>query len=362
MIDERLLRSEERVVLTLRDLYRRHGYACFKMSKFEEYDLYGQNKDFLVSDSVITFTDTDGKLMALKPDVTLSIVKNHRDGTEQRVYYDENVYRISKSTHNYRELLQTGLEAMGRLSEFDLTEVAELAAQSLAAVSPDAVLTLSDLGVLNAALAPVESGEQRAALLGCLQRKNAHGISELCRTFGLGTGIGERLALLAQSGTTEIPDALWRQFADGPAAEALTRLERIAERVRKSTPVRITFDFSLVSDMNYYNGIVFRGYLRGIPAPVLRGGQYDKLMQKLGKSDGAIGFAVYLDLLERLTETDPYDADVLLLYAPDAPVEAVRAEAEALRAAGKSVCARVNEPEGMRFREILRAEGGGKND
>ena len=82
MIDERLLRSEERVVLTLRDLYRRHGYTCFKMSKFEEYDLYGQNKDFLVSDSVITFTDTDGKLMALKPDVTLSIVKNHRDGAE----------------------------------------------------------------------------------------------------------------------------------------------------------------------------------------------------------------------------------------------------------------------------------------
>ena len=56
-----------------------------------------------------------------------------------------------------------------------------------------------------------------------------------------------------------------------------------------------------------------------------------------------------------------HDADVLLLYAPDTPVETVRAKAEALREAGKSVCARVSEPEGMRFREILRAEGGGEN-
>ena len=76
MIDEKLLKSEERAIFNLRSLYRKYGYAPFKMSKFEEYDLYVRNKDFLVSDRVITFNDTNGKLMALKPDVTLSIVKN----------------------------------------------------------------------------------------------------------------------------------------------------------------------------------------------------------------------------------------------------------------------------------------------
>ena len=69
----------ERIALSLRDLYGRYGYRQYKMSKFEEYDLYARNKDFLISDSVITFTDTDGKLMALKPDVTLSIVNNSMD-------------------------------------------------------------------------------------------------------------------------------------------------------------------------------------------------------------------------------------------------------------------------------------------
>ena len=70
------LKREEAAVYRLRGLYEAYGYSQYKMSKFEEYDLYVQNKSFLVSDHIITFTDTSGKLMALKPDVTLSIVKN----------------------------------------------------------------------------------------------------------------------------------------------------------------------------------------------------------------------------------------------------------------------------------------------
>ena len=66
----------EKVGFRLRSLYNGFGYSQYKMNKFEEYDLYAQNKDFLMSDSAITFLDTNGKLMALKPDVTLSLVKN----------------------------------------------------------------------------------------------------------------------------------------------------------------------------------------------------------------------------------------------------------------------------------------------
>lgn len=77
--DESILKSDERAIYGLRSLYRKHGYTQYKMSKFEEYDLYSENKDFLVSDGVITFNDTNGKLLALKPDVTLSILKNFKD-------------------------------------------------------------------------------------------------------------------------------------------------------------------------------------------------------------------------------------------------------------------------------------------
>ena len=72
------LKRDEAAVYRLRELYESRGYARYKMSKFEEYDLYVQNKSFLVSDHVITFTDLGGRLLALKPDVTLSMVKNCR--------------------------------------------------------------------------------------------------------------------------------------------------------------------------------------------------------------------------------------------------------------------------------------------
>ena len=73
------IKSDERIIFELRSIYNHFGYSRYRMSKFEEYELYLHNKDFLISDSVITFTDTNGRLMALKPDVTLSIVKNSRD-------------------------------------------------------------------------------------------------------------------------------------------------------------------------------------------------------------------------------------------------------------------------------------------
>ena len=109
MMTDGIWKSEERAQFALRSLYHRYGYAPYKMSHFEEYDLYVRNKDFLVSDQIITFSGAGGQLLALKPDVTLSIVKNapQTPGVVQKVYYSENVYR------DYREIMQTGLGVRG---------------------------------------------------------------------------------------------------------------------------------------------------------------------------------------------------------------------------------------------------------
>jgi ATP phosphoribosyltransferase regulatory subunit len=154
MTTKNLLKNEEAAVFELRKLYSSFGYQQFKMSKFEEYDLYVRNKSFLVSDHIITFTDTNGKLMALKPDVTLSIVKNSKDvpGCVQKVYYNENVYRVSGSSRSYKEIMQVGLECLGDIDDYAISEVVMLAAESLARISPDFVLDISHLGLLSAAI------------------------------------------------------------------------------------------------------------------------------------------------------------------------------------------------------------------
>lgn len=300
LIDDGVLSAEEKICLRLRSLYRKYGYSCFKMSKFEEYDLYGKNKDFLISDSVITFTDTNGKLMALKPDVTLSIIKNSPAETQgvSRLYYNENVYRISESTKRFKELMQVGLECIGNVTEKETGEAAELAALSLKEISSDSILVLSHLGILSAALAGVKTGaEEFAALLG---EKNVHGVKELCVKTGADESTAALLTFLAQA-YGEYGDIIARLktfTAEKSALAAAEELEKVCARA-ENTGVKTRVDLSLSGDMNYYNGIVFKGYVNGVPTRILSGGQYDGLMAKMGKKDKAVGFAVYADLLER---------------------------------------------------------------
>ena len=149
-MEERTIPRAEQAAARLQGLYRQYGYLPYKMSKFEEYDLYVKNKEFLIGDGVITFTDTDGKLLALKPDVTLSIIQNSKDisGVTQKVYYNENVYRISGSTHTFKEIMQTGLECIGDIDIYSLSEVVMLAVRSLAVVSETYLLDLSHMGIV----------------------------------------------------------------------------------------------------------------------------------------------------------------------------------------------------------------------
>lgn len=124
---------------------------------------------------------------------------------------------------------------------------------------------------------------------------------------------------------------------------------------------RIVFDFSVVNSMNYYNGFVFKGYLDGICDGVLAGGQYDRMMEKLGRRSGAIGFAMYLDLLEQLRQDRAdYDVDVLLLYDAATGSAAVARTVQKLLAAGKTVSAQKAVPEKLRWRETVDLRGEGR--
>ena len=110
--------------------------------------------------------------------------------------------------------------------------------------------------------------------------------------------------------------------------------------------------------MRYYNGIVFKGFVSGVPTGVLSGGQYDRLMEKMRRRARAVGFAVYLDQLERFSgETESVDVDTVLLYGPDASPAALLRAAEALSADGRSVTAQHTVPEKLRYRRLARLDG-----
>lgn len=356
-----VLTNEELAVFRLRALYRECGYAPYKMSKFEEYDLYARNKHFLVSENVITFTDTDGKLMALKPDVTLSIVKNSAPakGEVQKVYYDENVYRVSKGTRAFRELTQVGLECIGDVDDFCVCEVLALAADSLAEISEDYVLDVSDLSLLAAVMDALQVSESaKAELLHCIGEKNLHGVKEIAVREGADTAALSKLCTLIGY-DMPLSAGISALRADLPEYGAqIAHLEMIC-RTLGVRAEKVHLDFSVVNDMSYYNGIVFKGFVNGVPAGVLSGGQYDGLMQKMGRSARAIGFAVYLDLLERFGKTAPeFDVDAVLLYTEGCDTAALAATAEILRAQEKRVTVCKKLPEGIKYKTLYAFENG----
>ena len=349
-----LMKLEESVVFALRSLYHKYGYSQFKMRKFESYDLYMQNKEFLVSDGVITFTDTDGTLMALKPDVTLSIVKNFRkeNTAVQKVCYDENVYRIAGAGHSYREITQTGLECLGDVGIYEVSEVITLAAKSLEHISPQYALDLSHMGIVSQVLSELALSEKETTqVLHFMGEKNKDALASL-----LGEKNANKLiSLLDISGS--LPSAI-TQLKSTLCCSALAELEIISSILSvNGVADHIFLDFSIISDRNYYNDFVFRGYVEGIPSAVLAGGQYDCLMQKMNKDAKAIGFAVYLDQLELLeSRSDSYDVDTVLLYDDNAdPVALTKAAQEF---ADRSVFLSKHTPSQLKYRTIMKYENG----
>ncbi len=365
-IDDSVLKNDEKAIFELRSLYSKYGYTQYKMNKFEEYDLYVRNKDFLVSDNIITFTDMSGRLMALKPDVTLSIIKNGTDtpGVVEKVYYNENVYRVSSGTHSFKEIMQVGLECIGDIDDYCISETLMLACESLALISPDWVLDVSHLGILSAVLdeSGLSSDGQRE-IIKCIGEKNRHGIIAVCESENISEDKKNILtALTSVYGTADevIPklhEILSTLGENSEALKALTQLERITSAVDTNNKERLHIDFSVMGSMNYYGGVIFKGFIAGIPNGVLTGGQYDKLMKKMNRRAGAIGFAVYLDLLERMNDSTPdYDVDTVILYDSNADPIMLKETVRMLTANGKSVMAQKSVPEKIKYKQLLRLQ------
>ena len=303
------LQPKERASFALRALYEAAGCRKYHMGRFEEYGLYQENRSFLSSEQVITFTDLDGRLLALKPDVTLSIAKTAQPAPSEtlRYYYHENVYRPSAESHTFKEISQMGLEMLGAVGEAQVQQAVGLAARSLDALGAEWVLEVSHMGYLFGlfdALGVPDAA--RAKLLEKLREKNAHELRAAAGAAGLADAAADILcSVLSLCGS--YADTLAKAAAlcrNDAMRAAVAELEALAVPLEKAGGV-IRLDMTLAGEMEYYNGLVFQGYLKALPRPLLKGGRYDLLMQKFTPGAGAIGFAVYLDELDRLSAPLP---------------------------------------------------------
>jgi len=239
-----------------------------------------------------------------------------------------------------------------------------LATRSLETITNNFVLDISHLGILSATLDEIGCGNTfNKEVMHLLSEKNLHETVALCEKYGVDEeNKNKLLAIVRAYGDIKTALGMLEPLCKGEKAkEAFAELKTICSLLENcGYGDKIRLDFSVVNDMKYYNGIVFKGFVDGICEGVLSGGQYDKLMARMHRKSGAIGFAVYLDLLQGFKKQKPsYDVDLLVLYDEQTDVEMLSKYVLLQTEQGKSVNVRTSADK-VRYCELVDLRKGGE--
>ncbi len=326
-MEKYFLGCEDRVKLNITSLYRSYGYEKYVLSGLDDYSLYAENTNFLGGD--IVSVNAGGRLLALRSDVTLSIAKSIDVSKTNKIFYDENVYR--EKSDGLCELGQIGVEIIGEVDAVAKSEICELMYGTLKEVSEDAIIDISHMGIITDALdcMRLEDGD-RAVALGFLERKNLHDFERFAKRKGISAE--DRVPFCA---LINLPPSADEAIAELKGIKNLDISKYIAEieEYAALSGGRMQTDFSIVGDVEYYNGAIFKGYVPNVPKAVLSGGRYDRLLEKFGKKAEAVGFALYLGDLNLKGEAQGNSPDAVVVYGKD--IEKAKEIAERMRAEGK---------------------------
>ena len=191
-----------------------------------------------------------------------------------------------------------------------------------------------------------------------LAQKNAHGIASLCNDVNLSEDRTNLVKMLVSTygKASEVISKLKSLDLDSETLNQLLELENLINCLNdlgEGDKVRI--DFSVINDMNYYNGIVFNGFVSGVPQSIVSGGQYDNLMAKMNRRSRAIGFAVYLDEIESILSNDNlYDVDVLVEYGNSKDIALINKTVNDLTDKGLSVLAVKSAPQNLKYKQLIK--------
>ncbi len=309
------------VVLNIRKMYDSYGYKKISLPSFEEYELYNENKDFILG-NILTIMNPSGNLLALRPDITLSVAKKiskEKTLKYDKIYYQENVYTTSKYV-GYEETEQLGIELIGKETLFLNFEIVNLALNSLNIMNKKNMLVLSHAGFISSIFEDIRmEHDMKEQIFEYINNKNRHDIEKLLENNKNISGEIKNLIYELPNLSGNIKDIikkLSKYNLNSKITKILSELENLYNLIIKfHNKNKIIFDFSIIKNLNYYNGIIMQGFIDKFPKAVLTGGRYDKLFEKFGVDTGAIGFAIFTNSLDNYYKNDDKkDFDILLLY------------------------------------------------
>ncbi len=301
---ENKLYLQEQIHRTLK-LY---GYNDIQTPTFEFFDIFNKEKGSAPSKNLYKFFDREGNTLVLRPDMTPSIARAYakyymEDNMPIRFCYMGNTF-INNAEHQgkLKETTHIGAELIGdNKSDADAETIALTIDALLKVGLKEFQIEIGHADYFKGLIEASKVDEETAAYLReLLSNKNYFGVEEIVSSLNIDNNIKEAFIKLPEFvGSIEVIKKAKETVSVNELVEnALDRLEKVYNILKVYGYEKyISFDLGIVSDYQYYTGIVFSGYTYGTGDAIVKGGRYDDLLKQFGKNSPSIGFCIYIDNL-----------------------------------------------------------------
>lgn len=325
---------EQKLILQneLHQTLKEYGYHPIQTPMFEFFDIFNREIGTTPSKDLYKFFDREGNTLVLRPDITPSIARcaakyfSEEDMPIRLCYMGNTFINNTSYQGRLKENTQLGAELIGDSTVDADAEILAMAADclhraglrefQLSVGHADFFRGLSEAAGLKE--------EQEEELRELISNKNYFGVSEFAETLNLKEDLNNLFQMLGNLyvGSDELQKAKEYAAAYPRIQNAISRLEEL-HQVLKLYEIEkyVSFELGIVSNYQYYTGIIFAGYTFGSGEPVIKGGRYDELLTYFGKNSASIGFAVVIDQLmaalsRQKIEIPLVNQTLLLVYEP----------------------------------------------
>ena len=328
-----------------------HGYEDIQTPTFEFFDVFSKEIGTTPSKELYKFFDKEGDTLVLRPDFTPSIArcaaKYYIDtDVPVRFCYKGNAFtNTSNLQGKLKEVTEMGAELIGDNS---IAADAEMIAMCIKALQNTGLenfqVSIGEVEYIKGLCAQAGLDEEtEMELRDLISIKNFFGAQDLLERSGVNENCKEALLHVSDLfGQSEILTEAKKFAYNAVSMQAIERLENLYDVLcAYGVEKYVAFDLGMVSKYNYYTGIIFKAYTYGVGDAIVKGGRYDKLLEKFGKTAPAIGFMIVIDDLTTALKAVGKSADdhanrVVILYKEEELKEVI-AKANALRSEGNYV-------------------------
>ena len=332
-------------------LFLAWGYKEVITPTFEYHETLKAGAPDTADDSSFRFFDRNGRMLALRPDMTtpiarVAVMRMKEYPLPLRLFYLANVFRQEEAQAGRQcEFYQAGVELLGAGGVAADAEVVTLAVESLLAAGlTDFQVCLGQVdfisGIMSEAGLDAPTGHKvKQALI----ERNMVGLAELLEECRMEPGIRQLLQQLPMlHGKKEMLQEIKGQVKNKISQAALDNLAEIYDLLEHYGIDRyVMFDLGIIRDFDYYTGMVFETYTTGLGYPICGGGRYDRMAAAFGREQPATGFAMGIERVLMALERQGLDvsepARSLYVGWAEGKLPQAIAEVSRLRAGGGRV-------------------------